>query len=80
MLYEKSRKAEEVYRSLLHTSDDAIVIYDLGGKVIYVNPLFTQVFGWALEELEGKRIQFVPIVQYGKNTASLKPGNFSSLP
>jgi len=60
MLYEKSRKAEEVYQSLLHTSADAIVIYDLEGKVIYVNPLFTQVFGWTLEELEGKHVQFVP--------------------
>jgi PAS domain S-box-containing protein len=60
MLYEKSRKAEEVYRSLLHTSADAIIIYDLDGKVNYVNPIFTQIFGWTLEELVGKRLLFVP--------------------
>ncbi|MFC1579498.1 PAS domain S-box protein [Thermodesulfobacteriota bacterium] len=60
MLYEKSKKAEEVYRSLLHTSADAIVIYDLKGNVIYVNPLFTEIFGWTIEELEGKHLQFVP--------------------
>jgi PAS domain S-box-containing protein len=59
-LYEESRRAEEVYRSLLHSSADAISIYDMDGRVIYVSPVFTELFGWTLEELKGKRIPFVP--------------------
>ena len=60
VLYEKSRKAEEVYRSLLHTSADAILMYDLDGKVSYLSPAFTTLFGWTLEELKGNRLQFLP--------------------
>ncbi len=59
-LYEESRKAEEVYRSLIHSSADAIVLYDLLGNVKYISPVFTQLFGWTQTELEGKKIPFVP--------------------
>jgi PAS domain S-box-containing protein len=59
-LYDESRRAEEVYRSLLHTSADAIVIYDMEGKTRYLNPAFSKIFGWTLEELEGKAIPFLP--------------------
>ena len=31
-----------------------------GGKVLYVNPAFTKVFGWTPEELLGKKIDYVP--------------------
>ena len=58
-LFEESKRAEELYRSLLNSSADAIVIYDLEGKVRYVNPSFSRIFGWTLEELVGKRIPFV---------------------
>ena len=30
------------------------------GKTIYVNPAFEQTFGWSLDELREKRIDFVP--------------------
>ena len=59
-LYNESKRAEEVYRSLLHTSADAIVIYDLDGEAQYINPSFTQIFGWTPEEVIGKRIPFLP--------------------
>ncbi|MBI5592167.1 MAG: PAS domain S-box protein [Deltaproteobacteria bacterium] len=59
-LYEESRKAEEVYRSLIHSSADAIVLYDLTGNVRYISPVFTQLFGWPLTELEGQKIPFIP--------------------
>ncbi len=59
-LYEKSRRGEELYRSLLRSSADAIVIYDIEGKTRYVSPAFTRIFGWTLEEMEGKRIPFLP--------------------
>jgi two-component system cell cycle sensor histidine kinase/response regulator CckA len=59
-LYEASKKAEALYRSLISSSADAIIMYDLELKVRYVSPVFTQVFGWSLEELRGKRIPFLP--------------------
>jgi PAS domain S-box-containing protein len=59
-LYEEAIHAKEVYRSLLHSSADAIVIYDLEGTVEYISPVFTQIFGWTMEELKGKKISFVP--------------------
>jgi PAS domain S-box-containing protein len=59
-LYDESKKTEEVYRSLLHTSADAIVIYDMAGKARYINPAFTEVFDWTMEEVEGRRIPFLP--------------------
>jgi PAS domain S-box-containing protein len=59
-LFENSRRGEEVYRSLINSSADAIVIYDMDGFCNYVSPSFTQTFGWHLAELKGKRIPFVP--------------------
>ena len=59
-LYEKSQREEKLYQSLLHHSGDAIVIYDVNGYVQYLNPAFTQIFGWNLDELKGRRIPFMP--------------------
>lgn len=60
ILYEESKRAEEVYRSLIHSSADAIIIYDMTGMARYVSPSFTEMFGWTQREEEGKRIPFVP--------------------
>lgn len=59
-LYEESKKAEELYRSLINSSADAIVISDLTGKTNYVSPSFTQLFGWDLDEIKKGEIPFIP--------------------
>ncbi len=59
-LYEESKKREELYISLLNSSADAVVIYDMEGRAKYVNPSFTRIFGWTMEEVEGKKIPFLP--------------------
>ena len=59
-LFAESKRAEEVYRSLIHSSADAIVITDLSLKVSYISPSFTQIFGWNLKELEGKNLPYIP--------------------
>ncbi|MBI5568856.1 MAG: PAS domain S-box protein [Desulfomonile tiedjei] len=59
-LYDESVKAQEIYRSLLKSSADAIVTYDMEGRATYVSDSFTQMFGWTLDEVKGKRIPFVP--------------------
>ena len=59
-LYVESVRAQELYRSLLDSCADAIVVYDMDGRVKYVSDSFTAMFGWTLEELVGKRIDYVP--------------------
>jgi len=53
-------ESEGRYRTVLDASPDPVVVYDMDGKVIYLNPAFTGVFGWTLEELLGSRIDYVP--------------------
>ena len=59
-LYAESKRSKEVYRSLLHSSADAIVIYDMEGSVRYISPAFSRIFGWTLEDVKGKEIPFLP--------------------
>ena len=70
-LYEESKRREDLYRSLLNSSVDSIAIYDMEGRTKYVNPAFTRIFGWTMEELEGRRIPFLPGIRtrshYGDN-------------
>jgi PAS domain S-box-containing protein len=60
LLFEESQLQTELYRSLLHSSSDGIIVYDTSGLVKYVNPTFTEIFGWTLDELENQRIPFLP--------------------
>jgi PAS domain S-box-containing protein len=57
---ERLRENEERYRSLLKSSPDPIVVYTMNGTATYVNPAFEQTFGFASEEVLGRRIDFVP--------------------
>ncbi len=56
----ESRRSEELYRSLINSSADAIVIYDMQGYAKYISPSFTRTFGWTLDEVKDKRIPFMP--------------------
>ncbi|MBW2029111.1 MAG: PAS domain S-box protein [Deltaproteobacteria bacterium] len=58
--YELSRKAERNYRILLDFVPYPMVVFTVDGKVTYLNPAFTEVFGWTLAELQGKQIPYVP--------------------
>ncbi|MDO9566111.1 MAG: PAS domain S-box protein [Candidatus Desulfaltia sp.] len=57
---EALRESEERYRVVLETSPDPIVAYDTKARVTYLNPAFTKVFGWTLEELLGKKMGYIP--------------------
>jgi len=58
--FQKGRRARKRTRNLLDFVPYPMVVFTLSGKVSYVNPAFTEVFGWTLEELIGKNIPFVP--------------------
>ena len=57
---EALRVSERRQRALLNFEPYPIVVFSLDGRVSYLNPAFTEIFGWTLDELEGKRIPFVP--------------------
>jgi len=54
------RKSERRLRALLEYAPYPLVVFTLDGRVVYVNPAFTETFGWTLRELEGKTIPYVP--------------------
>jgi len=54
------RESEKRYRAVLEASPDPIVAYDTKGNVTYLNPAFTTVFGWPLDELIDKRTDYTP--------------------
>ncbi|HAY39557.1 MAG TPA: hypothetical protein DCY53_09585 [Desulfobacteraceae bacterium] len=54
------RESEERHRLSLEASPDPIVVYDIQGKVSYVNHAFEQTFGWSRDEVIGNLIDFVP--------------------
>ncbi|MCG8619889.1 MAG: PAS domain S-box protein [Desulfobacterales bacterium] len=54
------KESEERYRSLLQATPDPVVVYDKDGRVLFVNPAFTRVFGWRFGEIRGKLLNFVP--------------------
>lgn len=53
------KKREEEYRSVMRAVPDPIIVYDLEGKTVYLNPAFTRIFGWTRKELVGKKPNFV---------------------
>ena len=57
---EDLRASERRFRTLLDFIPYPIGVFTMEGRPTYLNPGFTQVFGWTLEELEGKRLPFVP--------------------
>ena len=59
-LYEEARSADEVYQSLIQSSADPVVIYDLEGRVLRISPAFTATFGFEEDEIRGGRLDFVP--------------------
>lgn len=48
------------YRTLLDFVPYPIVVSTLSGSVYYVNPAFTELFGWALPEIQGRKNPFIP--------------------
>jgi PAS domain S-box-containing protein len=54
------REREGNIRAILEAAPNPIVVYDTKGDVLFINPAFTGLFGWTLEELNGRQIPFVP--------------------
>ena len=60
-LWEKDRIAAEYHRRFLQFIPYPVLIRNPEGLISYVNPAFTQTFGWTQEELKGTRgRQYIP--------------------
>ena len=57
---EALRKSERRLSILLDFIPYPIVVFNLEGQVYYLNPAFTETFGWTFEELRGKSIPYLP--------------------
>ena len=69
---EELRESEERLRAIFQANPDPVVVYDANGYPLYLNPAFTMVFGWDLNEVQGKRIPFVPKDQEKISTDKIK--------
>jgi PAS domain S-box-containing protein len=58
-LYKESKQDEQLYRSLIHSSADAIATCDLAGRIKYISPEFNHVFGWSIPDMESSPLRFI---------------------
>jgi PAS domain S-box-containing protein len=65
------QKNQEQFKAIFEATPDPMVVYDPKGYPRYLNPAFTTVFGWTLDELKGRRIPFVPDDQKEKMISTL---------
>ena len=57
---EALRESERRLIAIFEAAPDPLVVYDRQGHPMFLNPAFTKVFGWYPEELQGRKIPFVP--------------------
>jgi len=69
---QESIKSERRFRTLLDFAPYSIVVFSLDGLVSYLNPAFTDTFGWTLSELRGKRVPYVPPELEAENREHLR--------
>ena len=70
-LYEEAKRNEAIYRSLIRSSADAIVMTDLDLRVTYLSPTFVRLFGWSENEVVGQLIPYVPETELERTTKIL---------
>jgi len=70
--FEAKRKARRTTRNLFDFVPYPMVVFSSAGNVTYVNPAFSNVFGWPLEELIGRKIPYFPPGYEGEARETLK--------
>lgn len=56
---EALRKSEKRFRTLLDFVPYPVAVFTMDGDVSFLNPAFTESFGWTLRELEGAPIPYI---------------------
>lgn len=72
-LWEKDRIAADYHRRFLQFIPYPVLIRNARGLITYLNPAFTQTFGWTPEELKGTRgQQYIPAHLQGELAKKIK--------
>ena len=74
---------EERFRGLAENSPLGIALNDMEGKILYLNPAFTQTFGYTLEDLPNVDHWWAlayPDEDYRRETKKYVDGNEFTLP
>lgn len=53
---ETLKKSQQEFASLFRSSPEALVYLDENSNILNINPRFTELFGYALEEIKGRKI------------------------
>ena len=69
---------EELFRGLLETAPDAMVIVDEAGEIVLVNSQTEQLFGYRRDELVGRRVEMLMPQRYRERHAGHRDGFFAS--
>ena len=54
------RKARRKMKNLFDFVPYPMIVFTSSGKISYINPAFTKVFGWRLEELIARKVPYIP--------------------
>ncbi len=52
----ETKRKDNYYRLLTESSHDIIITHDLQGRIIYVNPAWTEISGYSAEETQGETV------------------------
>jgi diguanylate cyclase (GGDEF)-like protein/PAS domain S-box-containing protein len=62
--------SEKRHRTVLESAPDPVMVCNRGCDITYINPAFTRVFGWTLDDLFAGMVPFVPR-EHERETRSL---------
>ena len=60
MLNQSLEESEEQLKAVLESNANPIMVRDAQGRPKYVNPAFTEVFGWELADMKDEQTPYVP--------------------
>ncbi len=72
------RESENLYKTIFETSEDAFAMLDNNFQAFYINKKFSELFGYKLDELEGKNLNklLTPAENFKLNPESGIPFDF----
>ena len=58
--HQKLAEQQQRIEAFMLANPDPVVVFGIDRNCVYMNPAFTRVFGWTLDDVHGKRIPYIP--------------------